>query len=207
MNNFKLLSDQYQELRTEIKLLKGDMNSKTEKIELLKAKQEKYIKARYVLNEVSKNTQKRFKERVETLITLAIRSVFERPFEFKIKMEMSRNKFSCFPIVLENENEYVPSEDMGVGILDIISFAFRIVMWSLHSPRPRNFFLLDEPMKFIGKGELLERAVSMIREISERMDLQFIIVTHEPQIAENADKAYGISHNGKHSVISDISTS
>jgi DNA repair exonuclease SbcCD ATPase subunit len=204
MTNFKLFSEQYRELKTTLELLTKEKKFKEREIKILTDQQEKHVKARYVLTEVSRNTQQRFKDRVETLITLAIQSVFERPFKFKLNMEMARNKFSCFPVVEEEGNEYIPSEEMGGGILDIISFAFRIVLWSLKSPRSRSLFILDEPMKFVGKDELLQRAVMMIKEISERMGLQFVIVTHEPQIAEIADKAYGIIHNGEHSVLTDI---
>ena len=204
MKNFKTFSDQYRELKTTLDLLAKERKLKEKEVKNLAEQQAKHIKARFVLTEVSKNTQQRFKDRVETLITLAIQSVFERPFKFKLNMEMSRNKFSCFPIIEEGDNEYIPSEEMGGGILDIISFAFRIVLWSLKSPRSRNLFILDEPMKFVGKDELLQRAITMMKEISERLNLQFIIVTHEPQIAEIADKAYGIVHDGTNSILTDI---
>ena len=58
------------------------------KVETLKADSENYTKARWILSEVAKETQKNFQVKVESLVTSAIRAVFEeRPFEFKLIFE------------------------------------------------------------------------------------------------------------------------
>ena len=44
-------------------------------------------KARWVITEASKATQTQFKDRVESLVTMAIRSVFEEDITFKLIME------------------------------------------------------------------------------------------------------------------------
>lgn len=173
---------------------KKDMQTK---VEVLKTKSENHTKARWILSEVAKETQKSFQTKVETLVTSAIRAVFEeRPFQFKLIFEQKRNKFECRPVVMEGDNEYEPKDELGGGIIDIISFAFRVVLWHLENPRSRNLFVLDEPMKFVGKGDLLMRAGRMIKEISHRLGFQIIMVTHEPELAEIADKAWSVEHDG-----------
>ena len=167
------------------------------KVEELKIDVEKYTKARWILAEIAKETQKNFQVKVESLVTSAIRAVFEeRPFQFKLIFEQKRNKFECKPIVVEGENEYEPKDELGGGIIDLISFAFRVVLWHLENPKSRNVFVLDEPMKFVGKGDLLMRAGRMIKEISHRLGFQIIMVTHEPELAEIADKAWSVEHDG-----------
>jgi DNA repair exonuclease SbcCD ATPase subunit len=167
------------------------------KVEALKADFENYTKARWILSEVAKETQKNFQVKVESLVTSAIRAVFEeRPFEFKLIFEQKRNKFECKPVVVENGVEYEPKDELGGGIIDLISFAFRVVLWHLENPRSRNVFVLDEPMKFVGKGDLLMRAGRMVKEISHRLGFQIIMVTHEPELAEIADKAWAVDHDG-----------
>ena len=49
-------------------------------------------------------------------------------------MERKRNKLECRPVVMEGDYEYTAKDEMGGGIIDIISFAFRVVLWSLESP-------------------------------------------------------------------------
>ena len=159
------------------------------------------VKARWVLSEVARLTQERFKEKVESLATMAIRAVFDRPFDFVLEFERKRNKLECRPVVKEGDAEYVPKDDMGGGIIDVLSFALRVVLWSMQRPRSRNTIILDEPMKYVGKGELLDRAGRMLREVSRGLGLQLILVTHEPQLIEIADRAYSVKHDGKRSVV------
>lgn len=157
------------------------------------------IKARWVITEVTRLTQKRFKQRVESLITMVIRSVFNRDFEFELVMERKRNKLECRPVIKENGNEFDPKFERGGGLIDVISFAFRIVLWSLEKPRSRNVFVLDEPFRFIGKGEMLKRVGKMLKELSEKLDFQIIMVTHEKQLEIVADKIFEVSYDGIHS--------
>lgn len=177
---------------------------KVVKIKNLKQSENLYadlIKARWILAEVTKLTQERFKRRVESLITMVIRSVFDRDFEFELIMERKRNKLECRPIIKENGNEFDPKFDRGGGLIDVISFAFRLVLWSLEKPSSRNVFILDEPFRFIGKGAMLERAGVMLKELSEKLNFQVIMITHEKQLESIADKVFQVSYKDGKSYI------
>jgi len=167
---------------------------------------ENRIKARYVIAEVAKLTQTKFTSYVEQLVTMAIKSIFDRPFQFKVDFDLKRNKSECFLRIQEGEDEepFVPKDELGGGMLDTISFALRIVLWSLQNPRSSATILLDEPFKFVGQDELLDRAGAMLKEISQRMNIQFIITTHQPKLTDIADNAWKVEHNGKHSVVTQI---
>lgn len=145
-------------------------------------------------------TQERLKARVDALLTLAISSIFDRPFTFNLEFERKRNRLECTPKIMEGSKEYVPKEDMGGGIIDITSFAMRVVLWSIENPKVRNLFILDEPMKFVGKGELLNRAGNVLREIADRLNVQLIVVTHESELAQMADTKYIVTHDGNSKV-------
>ena len=195
------LRTKYERLQTKREVLRNEHNSKIQYLEVLKKKYENFVKARWVLTEVSKATQIRFKERVESLVTMAIQSVFDRSFKFVLYFEHKRNKLECRPVVMEGDDEFVPKDDMGGGIIDIISFALRVVLWSLQIPKSRNTLILDEPMKYVGKGVLLDRAGQMLKEISHRLNIQLIVVTHEPQLAQAADVVYNVEHIKGRSVV------
>jgi len=172
-----------------------------QKKEEVKKKEEqilKHEKARWVFTEVARLTQEKFEGRVNSLATMAIKSVFDRPFSFKLLFERKRNALECTPVVMEGENTYIPKDDMGGGIIDIISFAFRVVLWGMEKPRSRALLVLDEPFRFM--GSLSTRAGQMIRELSNKLNLQFLIVTHEPELAAIGDSTYWITHDGTQSV-------
>jgi len=158
--------------------------------------------ARWVLSEVIRQTQLQFKGYVESLVTKCINTVFDRDFEFILEYEIKANKTYIKPMVREGDTEpQVPKEEMGVGILDLLSFALRVVLWSLERPRSRPVFVLDEPMRDLGKGKLLDRAGDVLKELSQRLKLQLILITHEPQLCRIADRVFEIEHNGKRSYL------
>ena len=92
-------------------------------------------------------------------------------------------------LVQDGENEpYIPKEEQGGGLLDIISFALRVVLWSLEKPRSRNILIMDEPFRWT--GNLTELAANMMKEISKKLGLQIIMVTHDERLMEIADKSW-----------------
>ena len=202
--NIKDLETEFQEIKIERDNLKKAIDQGLEDILDLKASVENLIKARWVLNEVAQITQKRFKSYVEPLVTMAIQSVFSRPFRFELEFEQKRNKMECLTVIKETVNgrESIyndPENDMGGGALDIISFALRVVLWSLEEPRSRAIIILDEPMKNLGKFIILGGQV--LREISKKLGIQLVIVTHEDELLDIADKSFRVTHNGTHSLI------
>jgi len=187
-------------------VFKNQLIDFTKQIEQAKDLNENQIKARHIIADVAKLTQTKFTSYVEQLVTLAIKSIFDRPFKFKVDFDLKRNKSECFLRIQEGEDEepFVPKDELGGGMLDAISFALRIVLWSLQNPRSCNTLLLDEPFKFVGQDEMLDRAGSMLKEISQRMNIQFIITTHQPKLTDIADAAWKVTHDGTHSVVTQI---
>jgi len=81
---------------------------------------------------------------------------------------------------------------MGGSVLDPIGFALRVVLHQFQREPTRKVFLLDEPMKNTGHGELLRQASQMLSEISHNVGVQLIIITHEPELAEIADRSWKV---------------
>jgi DNA repair exonuclease SbcCD ATPase subunit len=51
---------------------------------------------------------------------------------------------------------------------------------------------MDEPLRFLSE-DLQEKASLMIKELSKKLKLQFIIITHEPTLATYADKEFRVT--------------
>lgn len=197
------------ELRAKYNMLQGELNlvstqikEKTERRKGLSREQKVLETSKWVVTEASRISQELFTETVESLVTIAIQSVFDRPFEFKLITERKRGKIEQKPIILEGENEYIPKDEMGGGIIDIISFAFRVVLWSLEKPRRRNLLVLDEPFKFT--GSLITRAGQMVKELSSELGIQIILITHEEALKEIADISYSVTHDGTKSKVKSL---
>lgn len=196
------IQEHFNEVRSKRRFLQELLDVNLEKVVDAKLLVANQIKARWVLTEVAQMTQKKFKSKVESLVTMAIQSVFDRPFQFHLEFERKRNKMECRPIITEVvdgvERVYDdPENDMGGGAMDIISFALRIVLWSLERPPSRNVIILDEPMKNMGK--LITLGGQVLREISHRLGFQLIIITHDDELIDIADRSYQVSHDGNKS--------
>ena len=76
--------------------------------------------------------------------------------------------------------------------MDVAAFALRIASWSMSMPHSQNTIILDEPLRFLS-ADCQEKASAMIKELSQRLGLQFIIVTHESVLASYADKVFETS--------------
>jgi len=182
--------------------IEKNLHSKESNLINLKSKYENLIKARWVISEVARLTQERFKERVEKLVTTAIRSVFSKDYRFVLEFERKRNTMECSPKIMHGSNELIPKEDSGGSLIDIISFAFRVVLWSLEKPRSRAFFILDEPGKHTSKkGDLLLRFGQVVREISHRLGFQVLMSTHAEELIEIGDRVWEVENNGTESIV------
>jgi DNA repair exonuclease SbcCD ATPase subunit len=158
------------------------------------------IAAQTVIREIADTARHEFKAEVDRLVTLAIKSVFSENFSFDLQMTVEGGRLQCKPVVWETcENmqiEYSPKDDMGGSILDPIGFALRVVLHQFQK-NIRPVFILDEPMKNVGHGELMRQAGRMLQEISHRLKLQLIVITHEPELIEIADSAWKVVRNKK----------
>ena len=157
---------------------------------------EEWIKTRWVLSEVVKLTQSKMKDYIESMVTLAIQSIYGSQCHFLADFSIKRNKSEVLFRVQEEDFEpYIPKDDKGIGMVDVIGFVLRPILWSLQKPLSRNTLILDEPMKNMGK--LMIVGAQMIKQISQKMGLQIIIITHEPELAEIADKTFVVEKIGR----------
>lgn len=194
------LIDKYDELFRYRKFAKKSLRESKLDIKEIKKDIIDHNKARWVITEVAKITQQETKEKIEKLITLALRSIFERDFTFKLRFEQKANKVYAIPIVIDDEEEFTDmKDDLAGGVVDIISLAFKIILWSMELPKRRNLFIVDEPFRFTGR--LVKKAGYMLKYLSEELNFQVIMVSHDDELIEICDRVYGVKHNGKHSIV------
>jgi len=192
----------FNKLSGRIESLQNDIGTKETQINEKLSLTDDLAKASWILTEVQRSTQERFKERIESLVSMAIKSVYDRPFGFELVFERKRDKMEIKPLIFEivnNQKEYYdnPEDELGGGIVDICSFALRIVLWMLETPRSRNVFILDEPGKNL--GQLISLFGQMLKEVSHKLNIQLIVITHDDELLEMADKCWRVSHDGRES--------
>ena len=156
-----------------------------------------------ILQDVAQRTQQQFEYRISELVSLALSAVFENPYELKLSYELKRNKTEASLKFFRNEKLVDPLNSSGYGAVDIAGFGLRCALMSLSQKELDKVLILDEPFKNLSK-EYIPKAALMIKEISEKLGLQIIMVTHTPEFAEAADKIFKVSIKNKVSEIQEI---
>jgi DNA repair exonuclease SbcCD ATPase subunit len=122
---------------------------------------------------------------------MAMASVFPDPYEFRVRFIQRRNRTECDLFFVKNEEECDPLTAAGGGAVDVAGFALRVAVWSLK--KTRNVFILDEPFRFLSVN-LQAKCSAMMKEISDKLKVQVILVSHLPNIIESADKVFKIEN-------------
>jgi DNA repair exonuclease SbcCD ATPase subunit len=153
----------------------------------------RHEQAREIIRTVGQKTQEQLSYHISDITSLAMEAVFNEPYELKVEFVQRRNKTEC-DLKFERDGEVFddPLSASGGGAVDVAAFALRIAAWSMQHPHTRNTIILDEPLRFLSE-DCQEKASAMIKEISKRLGIQFIIVTHNPTLASYADKTFEVT--------------
>jgi len=185
-----------EDLRNEIEQRKGEYR-RLKKIEK-KTKREQIVcekklaalqKALQILRLVGLKTQQQLEFHISDLVSMALSSVFHNPYKLAVEFVERRGKTECDLYFERDGNKIEPIGSAGGGAVDIASFALRLASWSMQNPKSRNTLILDEPFRFLSPG-FLPQASELLKEISKKLDVQIIAVTHSDTLANMADRQF-----------------
>lgn len=151
--------------------------------------------AKALLQKVAKQTQDQLRYHITELGSMALDAVFGNGT--KLDLEFQEKAGKTVAVLQFKDSEGRPtdplSQDSG-GAADIAALALRCSLWSMQHPRTRAVMVLDEPLKNINdpSREMQRRAAEMIKQVSERLGMQFIVVTMLPELAEVADNVINL---------------
>lgn len=186
----KEVDQKYQQAKAERDVLKKTLSETETNLEDAKTELTNALAAREIIRIVALKTQEQLEYRISGLVTLALDTLFPG-YTFEMKFEERRNKTECDLIFLKdgkNKIYDVLNQDGG-GLADIGSFSLRLAVWSIR--KNRRLLVLDEPFKFLSV-DLQDKCSELVRQLSEELGIQIIMVSHLPQIISNADKIINV---------------
>lgn len=169
--------------------IENDIENLRVKIKESKQSLHRHEQAKEIIKEVGLQTQKQLQFHISDITSLALDSVFENSYELHVEFVERREKTECDLLFKREDTLIEPLDASGYGAIDVASFALRIASWTMQTPRTRPIIILDEPFKFLSIDKQ-EQASEMIRQLSRKLGLQFIIVTHEQVLTQYADKIF-----------------
>jgi DNA repair exonuclease SbcCD ATPase subunit len=144
-------------------------------------------KTKAVINDIGEETRGKIKKYIEETVTLAMQSVFGSDYRFEIEFKIDkRDQLEVYFYINHFGINYEPRKDTCEGgVVDICSFALRLICLTMEEPKVDSVLFLDEPFKNVSK-KYIPAVGQMIIDISSLMDLQIIMVTHVEDLIESA---------------------
>ena len=182
------IKDSLEEKKEEIQ---KDINNINEETDTL-------LELKDFLMSVSANYRDQLCNLFTSLVTEALTSIFEKDIRFNIKLYSYRNEPAIDVSVIEDNLEVDPQKSCGGGLNDIISFVIKIIF--IYLKKSSKIIILDEPLKFLSR-DYIEQSSNFIHEISKRMNIQIILVSHKPDLEISCDKLINIEKSENRSII------
>lgn len=145
-----------------------------------------------IVTAVGETLQQRISIRLSSVASRALQSVFPDPYRVVVEFAPTARGTIEAQIQFErNEQRFrpvLPSGQLlaGGGPVEMAAWGLRVALWGQLQPRPRPIMLMDEPFRFL-QEDLQPVAAEVLREISEKAGVQFIMVTHSTGLAEGAN--------------------
>lgn len=143
-----------------------------------------------LLQTVSRQTQDQLRYQVEDIVQTAIDTVFPGRYQFRMVFE-DRNNRTAASIYLEQDGLRMdPMDSNGGGVGDLVALGLRMACWTIG--RTDNVLIMDEPYKNLS-ANFRPVMVEILRNLSRRLGLQIILVTHDPEIIAVADRTFTLA--------------
>lgn len=139
------------------------------------------IAAQEALQGIAAAVQDAAHARIAGVVSECLGAVFDDPYEFRILFNRARGRTEARLVFVRDGQEINPIDSSGGGVIDVAAFALQVACLMLSRPPARRVMVLDEPFKFVS-ARYVPRVREMLERLSEELRIQFIMVTHIPEL-------------------------
>ena len=177
------------------KQIENNLSENEKNLEKLNKRISLLEQAQAFLQKVAQDTQSQLKFQIEDIVNLALETCFPNEYQFQLQFNIARGKTDAELVFLSQKTgrPIDPMNASGGGVVDLTSFALRIACYALERGID-NVIILDEPFRFISR-DLQSRAGEILKTLSEKMKIQFIMVTHISEMIDISNKVFEVKKN------------
>lgn len=160
-----------------------------------------------LLNSMGEDQQFQTQQKIEELVTRGLRTIFDDSLSFHI-IQTVKGRAVVVDFVLRTTLDRIvidtPVLDArGGGVAATIGFLLRLVVLLLSKgTRTEHILVLDETFAHVS-AEYLPTVNEFLREVVDKTGVQIVMVTHQPELTELADKVYRFSVNDGKTLVSE----
>ena len=133
---------------------------------------------------VASNVQSQLSSSIDNIVNLGLATCFPG-YTFEMKYIPSRGKTEVSFVVKNGDDIIDPMNQCGGGLINVLELGLRLAVYSISNVN--NVLIVDEGFKFLSKS-LKSKVAELLHVLSERLNLQFIEITHFEEFSENSDK-------------------
>lgn len=146
-----------------------------------------------LLSKASEFARQQITSHIEQVVTAALVAVFGEGLSFRIMIgDRGGQPTAEWQVVSQYGDVEVagdPENSRGGGVSDVVSMALRLAAVELIKPRVEGPVLFDEPGKHVSK-EYAANLAYFLKQYAAKAGRQVVIITHNAQLADAADKTY-----------------
>jgi DNA repair exonuclease SbcCD ATPase subunit len=188
-------------LDAEKKRLERDLKVAEEKKAQLEEELSYHNTASEVLGNLAIFLQEQAQKSLSTLCTKALKAVFDIDYDCQLEFVRKRNQVECnLKLMSPTGGTLDPEDQVGGGVIDLLSFAIRMACWSISNSRSEPFFVLDEPFRQVSETNI-EKAGEFLRRISDQLGVSLLLITHSDRLAQVADTVYLVEKRDGRSIV------
>jgi DNA repair ATPase RecN len=194
IEEFKVIRTSFHKKMGQRDYLQEELDKTKTQIKITKQRQDYALRARVIVQKVAQSTQQNLEFHISNLVTMGLAAIFPEPYVFKAEFVQRRGKTECdlfyLPEGEESEDKRLePMSQIEGGGLDVTNVMLRIAYWTLK--KNRASFVLDEPFRNVSLN-LRSKCLEMLLMTSEKLKIQFLIVSHMPEINIGADREFQV---------------
>lgn len=188
--NFEILTQKFYKAKAKHDMLQETIEKQENILQQEKNRAIAIEQAQVLIQQVAQETQNVLVYQINDIVNTALQTCFPDEYEFKVEFEVKRNKTEAKLMFYKNGQEIDPLSASGGGVVDVAAFGLRIATWTLSTSR--NVMIIDEGFRFLSR-DLQPRMAEILSEISKKLNLQFISVTHSPDLIAQSDKIFEVT--------------
>lgn len=193
-NEFHRIKDTINQKLGERAALKRKQSEVATRLDDIESDVDSHEKASLFLQTLSDTTRQMIIDKISTIVTDALQKVLDKNLAFEMRLSTERNQVDIKFLVKDKylNKSYDILNSFGGGMADIITFPLRVSLLLKWSPSLSRILIMDETFKAVDKTNQ-ELMGEFIRQLSEKLNMQIILVTHSPELTSKAHKKFKVS--------------
>jgi hypothetical protein len=187
--------DAYNVRLGQARLISQQLRVKKSEVEQLNTRAEDLSKISALLSTYADERQAEVQKHFETVVSQGLQQIFDEDLTLSIRNKMVGRRFETDFILVSHVGDKVLETSIldarGGGVAAVAGFLLQAVLVLL-TPNARPVLFLDEVFSQVSENYLPSLS-EFIKELTDRTNLQIVLVTHSDVFAEDADASYRFS--------------